>query len=116
MTSDPNEVDALEALFPRVVERMEVRFTSHQFFLRLAHDHQREYVAGLAAYAEGGTPFKDLHHALVKRLKKLKDARRRSLSRDMEQYREINERKRETGKFQSRGPPRRPNRGPGRER
>ena len=50
---------------------METRFTSHQFYLRLAHDHQREYVAGLAAYADGEKPFRDLHHALAKRLKKL---------------------------------------------
>jgi hypothetical protein len=71
MATDPNEVDALENCFDGVLDTMEIRFTSHQFFLRLAHDHQREYAAGLAAFSDGGTPFKDLHHALVKRLKKL---------------------------------------------
>jgi len=71
MATDPNEVDALENCFDGVLAAMESRFTSHQFFLRLAHDHQQEYVAALAAYAEGGKPFRDLHHALVKRLKKL---------------------------------------------
>ena len=71
MASDPKEVDALEDRFEHVLSVMETRFTSHQFFLRLAHDHQLEYVAGLAAFADGGNPFKDLHHALIKRLKKL---------------------------------------------
>ena len=71
MANDPKEVDVLANCFEGVLASMEIRFTSHQFILRLAHDHQREYVAGLAAFADGGSPFKDLHHALVKRLKKL---------------------------------------------
>ena len=71
MANDPVEIDTLEQYFEDVINAMESRFTSHEFFLRLAHDHQREYVAGLAAYSEGGTPFKDLHHALIKRLKRL---------------------------------------------
>ena len=71
MAGEPNEVDVLENCFKGVLDAMDARFTSHQFFLRLAHDHQKEYVAGLAAYSDGGSPFKDLHHALVKRLKKL---------------------------------------------
>ncbi len=70
MTNEPAEVDALEKYFEETIKVMDIRFTSHEFFLRLAHDHQSEYVAGLAAYAEGGFPFKDLHHALVKRLKR----------------------------------------------
>ncbi len=70
MASDPKEVDVLENCFESVLGAMETRFTSHQFFLRLAHDHQRDYVAGLAAYAEGGKPFRDLHHALILRLRK----------------------------------------------
>lgn len=60
MASDPKEVDVLENCFEGVLDAMETRFTSHQFFLRLAHDHQRDYVAGLAAYAEGEKPFRDL--------------------------------------------------------
>jgi hypothetical protein len=71
MAEDPVEVDALERFFEQVIAAMDVRFTSHEFFLRLAHDHQREYVAGLAAYSAGGYPFRDLHHALSKRLRKL---------------------------------------------
>jgi hypothetical protein len=71
MAEDPVEVDALEQFFEQVIGAMDVRFTSHEFFLRLAHDHQREYVAGLAAYSGGGYPFRDLHHALSKRLRNL---------------------------------------------
>jgi hypothetical protein len=71
MANDPVEIDAFEQYFEDVIKAMDTRFTTHEFFLRLAHDHQREYVAGLAAYSEGGNPFRDLHHALVKRLKKL---------------------------------------------
>ena len=71
MENDPVAIDALELRFEDAINAMDTGFTSHEFFLRLAHDNQREYVAGLAAYSEGGYPFRDLHHALVKRLKKL---------------------------------------------
>ncbi len=71
MANDQNEIDVLEQYFEQVIRAMDIRFTSHEFFLRLAHDHQREYVAGLSAYSEAGYPFRDLHHALAKRLKKL---------------------------------------------
>jgi len=69
MTEPTVEVDALAKHIEDTIKRMDTRFTSHEFFLRLAHDHQREYVAGLAACSEGGYPFRDLHHALAKRLK-----------------------------------------------
>ena len=71
MAKNPVEVDALEQHYEAIIKAMDTRFTSHEFFLRLAHDHQRDYVAGLAAYSEGGYPFKELHHALTKRLKRL---------------------------------------------
>ena len=68
-------IDALEAHFEETIEAMDIRFTSHQFLLRLAHDHQPEYVAGLAEHAADGKPFRDLHHALIQRLKKLEGKR-----------------------------------------
>ena len=71
MTNDPTEVDTLEQHFEAVIRVMDVRFTSHAFLLRLAHDHQGDYVAALAAFAGGGSPFRDLHHALIRRLKGL---------------------------------------------
>ena len=70
MENDPAQIETLQQHFENVIKAMDTRFTSHEFFLRLAHDHQREYVAGLAAYSEGGYPFRDLHYALVKRLKR----------------------------------------------
>jgi hypothetical protein len=71
MTNDMPELDRLEQHFESIIKLMGVRFTSHEFFLRLAYEYQADYVAGLAAFVEGGKPFRDLHHALVKRLKKL---------------------------------------------
>lgn len=71
MSKDSPELDTLEQHFEETISAMGARFTTHEFLLRLAYDHQREYVAGLAAFADGGKPFRDLHHALVKRLKKL---------------------------------------------
>lgn len=71
MSKDSIELDALEQHFEETIKAMGTRFTTHEFLLRLAYDYQREYVAGLASCAEGGKPFRDLHHALVKRLKKM---------------------------------------------
>lgn len=71
MPNSAPEIEALARHFEDVIRVMETRFTTHDFILRLAHDNQSEYVAGLAAFTEGGSPFKDLHHALVKRLKSL---------------------------------------------
>lgn len=71
MAIDPVEVDTLEQHLESVVAVMDSRFTSHELFLRLAHDHQKDYVAGLAAYSTSNFPFRDLHHALVQRLKNL---------------------------------------------
>ena len=71
MTNNSAELDRLEVHFEAIIKVLGVRFTSHEFFQRLAYEHQVDYVAGLAAFAEGGKPFRDLHHALVQRLKKL---------------------------------------------
>lgn len=71
MSNDPVELDRLETHFEAIIKVMTVRFTSHEFFQRLAYEYQIDYVAGLTAFAGGGKPFRDLHHALVKRLKKL---------------------------------------------
>jgi hypothetical protein len=70
MGSQSPEVDTLERHFEEIIRVMDTRFTSHDFFLRLAHDHQCEYVAALATCCEGGNPFRDLHHELVARLRK----------------------------------------------
>ncbi|OQW93713.1 MAG: hypothetical protein BWK79_09700 [Beggiatoa sp. IS2] len=71
MTEITAAVDKLEAGFAETVQHMEKQFTSHEFLLRLMHTHQNEYVAGLSAFTSNGKPFKELHHELIKRLKKL---------------------------------------------
>ena len=70
MTDQSAAVDKLETFFEEIIQFMERQFTSHEFFLRLAHTHQNEYVSALACYTIHGTPFKELHHELIKRLRK----------------------------------------------
>jgi hypothetical protein len=71
MANKSSELDRLESHFDSIIKVMNVRFTSHEFFQRLAYEHQVDYVAGLSAFVAGGKPFRDLHHALVERMKKL---------------------------------------------
>lgn len=71
MVDQSTDVDKLESFFIEVIQKMNWQFTSHELLLRLAHDHQQEYVGALASYMGNGTPFKDLHHELIKRLRKL---------------------------------------------
>jgi hypothetical protein len=71
MTEQMSDLDKLESSFAQIIDKMEHRFTSHEFILRLAHTHQNEYIGALASYRDNGSPFKDLHHELIKRLRKL---------------------------------------------
>ena len=64
-------VNKLETFFEETLQKMDRQFTTHEFFLALLHAHQNEYVAALAAYSDNGTPFKDLHWEIFKRLQKL---------------------------------------------
>lgn len=64
--------DAINSLvkhFPQILELMGANFTSHEFILKLAQHHQREYIAALAKYIESDAPFRDVHGQLAKRLK-----------------------------------------------
>ncbi len=71
MADQSSDLDKLEGYFEDIIQKMNWQFTSHEFLLRLAHDHQSEYVGALASYKENGTPFKEVHHELIKRLRKL---------------------------------------------
>jgi hypothetical protein len=71
MANQPSDIDKLESFFEDIIQTMEPRFTSHEFLFKLAHEHQQEYVRALNLYLENNTPFKDLHHELYRRLKKL---------------------------------------------
>ena len=64
-------VDKLETFFEEIIQQMDRQFTTHEFFLKLLHVHQNEYVAALAAYMDNGTPFKELHWEIFQRLQKL---------------------------------------------
>ncbi|HID99355.1 MAG TPA: hypothetical protein EYP59_03590 [Thiotrichaceae bacterium] len=72
MTNQASEVvDKLESFFEETLQKMDRQFTSHDFFLKLLHGHQNDYVAALAAHQDKSAPFKDLHWALFQRLQKL---------------------------------------------
>ena len=64
-------LDNLETVFAQVVDVLEKdEFDSHEFILRLAHEHQRLYVEALAAYAYTDRPFQVVHGEIAKRLLK----------------------------------------------
>ncbi|HHB92268.1 MAG TPA: hypothetical protein ENK59_03540 [Thioploca sp.] len=65
-----SQIDTLESFFSETIQKMERQFTSHEFFLKLLHSHQSEYVAALASYSDP-MPFRKLHCALTECLKKL---------------------------------------------
>jgi hypothetical protein len=58
----------LEAAFPEVVATMGEYFDSHDFILKLAHAHQRLYVAALAKYRTHEHPFQIVHGEIARRL------------------------------------------------
>jgi len=64
-------IDKLESCFEETIEKMDRQFTSHAFFLKLAHANQKDYVAALADCTDKNKPVKELHYKLVKRLRKM---------------------------------------------
>jgi hypothetical protein len=60
--------EALKAAFPEIVATMGEYFDSHDFILKLAHAHQRLYVAALAAYVDHEHPFQIVHGEIARRL------------------------------------------------
>jgi hypothetical protein len=72
MANQPSkQVKKLESFIEETIHAMDRQFTSHEFFLKLLHARQKDYVKALVAYADDGSPFRHLHYALVKKLRKL---------------------------------------------
>ena len=68
MSTEPFE--RLEKKYPEIIKKMGVEFDSHDFILRLAHEHQKLYVQALSEYADNEQPFQSVHKEIAKRLKK----------------------------------------------
>ncbi len=58
----------LLAHYPETIEEMDETFTSHQFILKLAQQHQRLYIKALHSYRDEPAPFRTVHGILAKRL------------------------------------------------
>ena len=66
-----DRTDALEALvsvYPSVLETLPGEFDSHDFFLKLAHQHQQLYVKALVTFADMEYPFMAVHGEIARRL------------------------------------------------
>jgi len=65
-----SKFEALEDVYPQVIEQMKNEFDSHDFILNLAHRYQKLYVQALIEYADKNQPFQSVHKEIAKRLKK----------------------------------------------
>jgi hypothetical protein len=73
--------DVLEALYdkyPSTIAKMPETFTSHEFILRLAHEHQKLYVEALHHYRDyefqgKPAPFRRLHNPLGRHIAQYDD-------------------------------------------
>jgi hypothetical protein len=63
-----HEFKDLLAHYPETIKAMPTTFTSHQFILRLAQQHQRLYIEALHSYRGKPAPFQTVHGILAKRL------------------------------------------------
>ncbi len=69
---------ALYAFYEQSIRELNPTFTTHEFILKLAHSHQREYVEALYAYRDHrhhgrSAPFQIVHDALAKHLATCED-------------------------------------------
>jgi hypothetical protein len=68
-----NEFKSLEAVYEQVIALMPDKFDSHEFILKLAHEHQQLYVKALIEYADSDRPFQSVHSQIAMRLLKFPD-------------------------------------------
>jgi hypothetical protein len=69
-----HDFSALYACYPDVIQQMQDVFTSHEFILKLAQQHQSLYVEALYSYCDSlhrdqPTPFRTVHGILSKHLR-----------------------------------------------
>ncbi len=74
---NPN-ITALYEFYEATIRELGPTFTSHQFILKLAQAHQREYIEALYAYRNyhhrgESAPFQIVHGALAKHLRACRD-------------------------------------------
>lgn len=68
-----HDFGALYEQYPSIIAEMDDTFTSHEFILRLAHQHQKLYVEALYSYRDSlyegkPAPFRPVHQILGRRL------------------------------------------------
>ena len=68
MSNRTEALEALEVVYPSVLDTMPDEFDSHQFFLALAHQYQQLYVQALATFADTEHPFMNVHREIAQRL------------------------------------------------
>lgn len=68
MTVRQEALQDLEAHFAAIVESFDRPFDTHEFILRLAHQHQHAYIHALMAFEASPHPFMSLHGQIGKRL------------------------------------------------
>ena len=66
MTQD--DLSPLFAQYPEVIAQMDRVFSSHQFILALARQHQGLYIDALHSYGGAPDPFRTVHAMLAKHL------------------------------------------------
>ena len=64
----PHDFSALKDHYRETIEAMPATFTSHEFILRLAQQHQALYVEALYDYLDKPAPFRTVHGILAKYL------------------------------------------------
>jgi cellobiose-specific phosphotransferase system component IIA len=68
MSNRTEALEALEVVYPSVLDTLPDEFDSHQFFLALAHQYQQLYVQALATFADTEHPFMNVHGQIARRL------------------------------------------------
>jgi hypothetical protein len=63
------DISKLVAHYPTIIPMMGRDFNSHEFILKLADTHQRDYIEVLAEYKNKHGPFRILHGRLARALK-----------------------------------------------